>query len=31
MAVAGEVARHGQAHPYSWLVTIISLRGLELL
>ncbi len=29
MAVAGEVTRHGQAHPYSWLVTIISLSGLE--
>jgi hypothetical protein len=29
MAVAGEVTQHGQAHPYSWLVTIVSLSGLE--
>jgi hypothetical protein len=27
MAVAGEVTRHGQAHPYSWLITIVSLRS----
>ncbi len=27
MAVAGEVARHGQAHPYLWLITIVSLRS----
>jgi hypothetical protein len=29
MAMAGEVTKHGQAHPYSWLVTIVSLSGLE--
>jgi hypothetical protein len=29
MAVAGEVTFHGQAHPYSWSVTIVSLSGLE--
>jgi hypothetical protein len=29
MAVAGEVTRHGQAHPYSWSITIFSLSGLE--
>jgi hypothetical protein len=27
MAVAGEVTRHGRAHPYSWLITIVSLRS----
>ncbi len=27
MAVAGEVTWHGGAHPYSWLVTIVSLRS----
>ncbi len=27
MAVAGEVTWHGQAHPYSWLITIVSLRS----
>ncbi len=27
MAVAGEVTRHGRAHPYSWSVTIVSLRS----
>ncbi len=26
MAMAGEVTRHGRAHPYSWLVTIVSLK-----
>ncbi len=26
MAMAGDFTRHGQAHPYSWLVTIISLK-----
>jgi hypothetical protein len=26
IAVAREVTRHGQAHPYSWLVTIVSLK-----
>jgi hypothetical protein len=25
LAVAGEVTRHGRAHPYSWLITIVSL------
>jgi hypothetical protein len=30
MAVAREVPRYDQTHPYSWLVTIVSLRGLEL-
>ncbi len=29
MAVAGEITRHGWAHLYSWLVTIVSLSGLE--
>jgi hypothetical protein len=29
MAVAGEVTRHGQAYPYSWLITIVSLRSKE--
>ncbi len=29
MAIAGEVTHHGWAHPYSWLVTIVSLSGLE--
>ncbi len=29
MAVAGEVTQHGQAHPYSWSITIISLRSKE--
>ncbi len=29
LVVAGEVTRHGQAHPYSWLVTIVSLRSKE--
>ncbi len=29
MAVAGEVARHGQAHPYSWSITSVSLRSKE--
>ncbi len=27
MAIAGEVTRHGRAHPYSWLITIVSLRS----
>ncbi len=27
MAVAGEVTQHGQAHPYSWSITIVSLRS----
>ncbi len=27
MAVAGEVTRHGRAHPYSWSITIVSLRS----
>ncbi len=27
--MAGEVTRHGQAHPYSWLITIVSLRTKE--
>ncbi len=27
MVVAGEVTRHGRAHPYSWLITIVSLRS----
>jgi hypothetical protein len=27
--VAGEVTQHGQAHPYSWLITIVSLRSKE--
>ncbi len=26
MAMAGEVTRHGRAHPYSWSVTIFSLQ-----
>jgi hypothetical protein len=25
LAVAGEVTQHGRAHPYSWLITIVSL------
>jgi hypothetical protein len=29
MAVAGEVTRHCQAHPYSWSITIVSLRSME--
>ncbi len=29
MTVARQVTQHGQAHPYSWLVTIDSLSGLE--
>ena len=29
MAVAGEVTQHGQAHPYSWLITIVSLGSKE--
>ncbi len=29
MALAGEVTRHGQAHSYSWSVTIVSLSGQE--
>jgi hypothetical protein len=29
LAVAGEVTKHGQAHPYSWLITIVSLRSKE--
>ncbi len=29
MAVAREVTRHGRAHPYSWLITIVSLRSKE--
>ncbi len=29
LAVAGEVTQHGRAHPYSWSITIISLRSKE--
>jgi hypothetical protein len=29
LAMAGEVTRHGQAHLYSWLITIVSLRSME--
>ncbi len=29
LAVAGEVTRHGQAQPYSWSITIVSLRSKE--
>jgi hypothetical protein len=29
LAMAGEVTRHGRAHPYSWLITIVSLRSKE--
>jgi hypothetical protein len=29
MAVAREVNRHGRAHPYSWSITIVSLRSKE--
>jgi hypothetical protein len=29
MAVAGEVTWHGRAHPYSWSITIVSLRSKE--
>ncbi len=29
MAVAGEITRHGQAHPYLLLITIVSLRSKE--
>jgi hypothetical protein len=29
MAVAGEVTRHSQAHPYSWSISIVSLRSKE--
>ncbi len=29
LAVAGEVTRHGWAHPYSWLIINISLRSKE--
>ncbi len=27
--MAGEVTRHGRAHPYSWSITIVSLRSKE--
>ncbi len=27
LAMAGEVTRHGRAHPYSWSITIVSLRS----
>ncbi len=29
MVVAGEVTRHGRAHPYSWSISIVSLRSKE--
>ncbi len=29
LAVAGEVTRHGRAHPYSWSITIVSLGSKE--
>jgi hypothetical protein len=29
LAVAGEVTQHGRAHPYSWLITIVSLGSKE--
>ncbi len=29
LAVAGEVTQHGRAHPYSWSITIVSLRSKE--
>jgi hypothetical protein len=29
LAVAGEVTRHGRAHPYSWLITIVCLGSKE--
>ncbi len=29
LALAGEVTRHGRAHPYSWLITIVSLGSKE--
>jgi hypothetical protein len=29
MAIAGAVTRHGRAHPYSWLITIVSLKSKE--
>ena len=29
MAMAREVTQHGQVHPYSWLITIVSLRSKE--
>jgi hypothetical protein len=29
LAMAGEVTQHGQAHPYSWWITIVSLRSKE--
>jgi hypothetical protein len=29
LAIAGEVTQHGQAHPYSWSITIVSLRSKE--
>jgi hypothetical protein len=29
LAVAREVTQHGRAHPYSWLITIVSLRSKE--
>ncbi len=29
MAAAGEVTRHGRAHPNSWLITIVSLGSKE--
>jgi hypothetical protein len=29
MAVAGEVTRHGRAHPYSWSISTVSLRSKE--
>ncbi len=27
--MAGEVTLHGRAHPYSWLINIVSLRSME--
>ncbi len=29
LAMAGEVTWHGRAHPYSWSITIVSLRSME--
>jgi hypothetical protein len=29
LAMAGEVTGHGRAHPYSWSITIVSLRSKE--
>ncbi len=29
LAVAGEVTRHGRAHPYSWLITIVCIGSKE--